>query len=380
MSCPVRLYPLRKPKNHRVPIPRWQLALAKTVTHVFTTYIGVQMRSEDEASTRARAHVSSAIRSWLRADHGPGASESFTMIDGAEKADSFIWVCYWLDSAKYHQALKHLSLATLFSGLEEKGRGSMGIWRESFATAIPRLETNYSGLDYLPGLARLPGAGTEEHSLSAYWGAARDRIPDPSHDLFPKTPHATLPRTVPTGLGQHLIGTNQHNLVHIRSGQFWENCGQQEADAYERKLEPTLHEGLQYLWEHPKETEAMGVRYLKNEDDAPSSGRPRKETCGTAFFSSLDRLEHWAKTHPSHLAIYRGALTHYKAFGDARLLRTWHEVSILREGDAVFEYINCTPGTGVIQTVELEVKSSWDDGMSNGEGMTQAHTRTSVAF
>lgn len=186
----------------------------------------------------------------------------------------------------------------------------MGIWRESFATAIPRLETNYSGLDYLPGLARLPGAGTEEHSLSACWGA--------------------------------------------------------------------LHEGLQYLWEHPKETEAMGVRYLKSEDDAPSSGRPRKETCGTAFFSSLDRLEHWAKTHPSHLAIYRGALTRYKAFGDARLLRTWHEVSILREGDAVFEYINCTPETGVIQTVELEVKSSWDDGMSNGEGMTQRHTRTSV--
>ncbi|VUC29492.1 unnamed protein product [Clonostachys rosea] len=362
MSCPIRLHPLRKPKNHRLPIPRWQLSLAGTITHVFTTYIGIQKRSDDDASSKVQVQATSAIKTWLEAEDGPAASESFTMIDGAEKAESSIWVCYWLDGSTYHQALRRLSLASLFSGLPEKGRSSVGVWRESFATAIPRLETNYSGLDYLPGLAKLPGADTEEHELSAYWGAARDRIPDSAHDLFPRNMNGTRPNHIPTGFGQHLIGTNQHNLVHIRSGQFWENCGQQEADAYERKLEPTLHEGLQYLWEHPEETESMGVRYLRNEDNASSNGRPRKETCGVAFFSSLDRLEQWAKTHPSHLAIYRGALTHYKAFGDMRLLRTWHEVSVLKEGDAVFEYVNCAPETGVIQAVELEVKGSCESG------------------
>lgn len=359
----MRTYPLRKPKNHRLPIPRWHLALATTVTHVFTTYIGVQSRSYDEATTQTRTQFSSAIKNWLMSDSGPAASESFTMIGGAEGPDSSVWVCYWLDRAKYHQSFEDFPLAKLFSGLGETGRSSIGVWRESFTTAIPRLETNYSGLDYLPGLARLPGAGTTEHNLSAYWGAARDRIPDSAHDLFPKSAYAKPIAGVPKGLGQHLVGTNPHNLAHIRSGQFWENSGQQEADAYEEKLEPTLHKGLQYLWENPKETEAMSVRYLRNEpEDADSSnGRPRKESCGAAFFRSLDKLEEWAKTHPSHLAIYRGALSHYKEFGDHRRLRTWHEVSILEEGNAVFEYINCTPETGVIRSLPLEIKSCWDD-------------------
>jgi hypothetical protein len=81
----------------------------------------------------------------------------------------------------------------------------------------------------------------------------------------------------------------------------------------------------------------------------------RKETCGAGFFANLEDLENWAKTHSSHLAIWRGAMAHYKAFPDNRLFRTWHEVSVIHEGDAKFEYINCTPGTGVMGTSELQV-------------------------
>ncbi|KAF2016720.1 hypothetical protein BU24DRAFT_423083 [Aaosphaeria arxii CBS 175.79] len=368
MSCPVRLYPLHKPKNHTLPIPRWNLKLPESATHIFTTYLGIQNRSDDGTATQAQTQLSSAIDIWLKDESGPDTSEPFTLIDGGEHVNSTtttrIWVCYWLDATKHRLASDQLSLPTLYSTLDQESRASIGIWRETFKTAIPRLETNYSGLDYLPGLARLPGAQFPEHDRSAYWGAARDRIPNSAHDLFPRAAGvpAHLPSdAAPRGIGQHLLGTNFQNIVHIRSGQFWKNCGQQEADAYEKKLEPTLHEGLRYLWEHPEETEALSVRYLRNEaeEDELQSGRLRKETCGAAFFSSLDMLERWAKTHRSHLAIYRGALAHYKQFGDYRRLRTWHEVSVLEEGDAVFEYINCLPETGVIKSIELEVKSRW---------------------
>ncbi|CAO2657798.1 Nn.00g070580.m01.CDS01 [Neocucurbitaria sp. VM-36] len=159
------------------------------------------------------------------------------------------------------------------------------------------------------------------------------------------------------GIGQHLVGTNHANLAHIRSGQFWETCGQQEADSYERRLEPTLRAGLEYLRENGEETGAIGIRYLRNEDLPARIGDDgRKETCGAGFFTNLEDLENWAKTHKSHLKIYRGALTHYKTFGDTRRFRTWHEVSVIRAGDAHFEYVNCTPSTGVIRSIPLEVQ------------------------
>lgn len=142
----------------------------------------------------------------------------------------------------------------------------------------------------------------------------------------------------------------------------------EETRAYEEKLEPVLRAGLQYLNENRGETGCMGVRYLRNVRNLTSSdndgddsaldgggeGKERKETCGAGFFHNLEDLERWSKTHGSHLKIWRGALAHYKAFPRDRMLRTWHEVSVIREGDAKFEYVNCKAGTGVMGSVGLE--------------------------
>ncbi|KAJ2977020.1 hypothetical protein NQ176_g4604 [Zarea fungicola] len=356
----MRIYPLRKPPGHKPPITRWKLALPSGTSHVFTAYIGVQLHAKDTAATMAKSQVSSAIQSWLSAADAPSAVEKFAVIDGCDEEDAVVWVCYWTDAAKYQESLKTLSLSTLYSELPAPGRDSIGLWRETFTSNVSRLETNYSGLDYLPGLGRIPLSTTEEHENSMYWGAARDRIPDSAHDLFPVAPDTKPADIVPRGLGQHLIGTNFNNIVHIRSGQFWENCSQEEIDAYEGQLEPNLHAGLKYLWENPMETGARGLRYLRNDWVLENTkGSPRKETCGAGFFTSLDALESWAKTHRSHLAIYTGALRHYKKFEGRRKMRTWHEVSVLLEGNAEFEYLNCSPKTGVIQHIPLKLKNSY---------------------
>ena len=47
-------------------------------------------------------------------------------------------------------------------------------------------------------------------------------------------------------------------------------------------------------------------------------------------------------------------MAHYKAFSDNRMFRTWHEVSVIKEGDAMFEYVNCTQGTGVMGAMHLQ--------------------------
>lgn len=362
MACPIRHYPLRKPLNHRLPIPRWHLTLPDGVEAVHTAYVGIQQHGHGNTIDVERACTQAAekIQSWLTCETSPSAFELFRVIDGNDTQDAVVWVCYWTDTELFHKALEGLRLAAWYRSLEVTGRNHIGLWLEAFTTSAQRLETNYSGLDYLPGLAKLPRTSTSEHFLSAYWGAARDRIPDSAQDLFESdSTSPTTPEITTTGLGQRLSGSNPRNIVHIRSGQFWENCDVEESDSYEQKLEPTLRAGLEYLWTHPQESGALGVRYLRNDDDE-STYEPglahRKETCGAGFFTSLEHLEKWAKSHRSHLAIYKGAMTHFKTFGDNRKFRTWHEVSVLREGDAQFEYVNCVPQTGVVANLRLSVE------------------------
>ncbi|KAF9880312.1 hypothetical protein CkaCkLH20_02266 [Colletotrichum karsti] len=358
MACPIRTYPLRQPKNHKPPIPRWQLVLPKGVNRLFTAYIGVQPHSTKLVGSNGVDEAVNAIRTWIDGDaERPLAHERFNHLDGDDTQDTNIWVCYWDDETKGKRSLQRLGLSSIHSRLPVDDKHQIGLWTESFLTPISRLETNYSGLDYLPGLAKLPETSTAEHELSAYWGAARDRIPDSAHDLFEKDDAAqsTRPKIAPKGLGQHLVGQNYNNMVHIRSGQFWENCGPEETESYEENLEPTLRNGLAYLWENREEGGAMGLRYIGNRDD---SGKTKKETCGAGFFTDLHTLEEWAKRHRSHLAIYLGAIKHAKRFGNDRKFRTWHEVSVLKAGEASFEYINCLPKTGVIRFVPLEVGQS----------------------
>jgi hypothetical protein len=358
MSCPARLYPFRKPQNHSVPIPRWTLRLPEDVNHVYISYIGIQQHNDNDETIKSALQIVQVIQQWLVQDDGPATHESFSVLDDNDTRDSTVWVCYWTDPSKYMSSLENINLVSLHSSLYPSSQPAIGIWQESFTTAVSRLETNYSGLDYLPGLARLPDADTVEHTLSAYWGAARDRIPDSAHNLFTRTTNTALPNPTVKGRGQHLLGTNNSNLVHIRSGQFWENCSQQEADSYETKLEPTLRSGLQYLRSHADDTGAIALRYMRNGDlPADVNARQRKETCGAGFFANLEDLERWAKSHVSHLRIYRGAMQHYKVFGEARMFRTWHEVCVIEEAEARFEYVNCELDEGVRKGM---VK--WDSG------------------
>ncbi|KAF6802799.1 phenylacetaldoxime dehydratase family [Colletotrichum musicola] len=359
MDSPQRTYPLRQPKNHKPPIPRWQLVLGENVDRVFTAYVGSQTHTNSKEGVATVEAVIATIKSRIDTDErdGPLADEQFNHLEGDDDPGTIVWVFYWNNEAKARSCLARLDLAFVYSNLSPSQQIQIGLWCEAFSTPVSRLETNYSGLDYLPGLARLPGTDTAEHNLSAYWGAARDRIPESAHDLFEQVDAAkeTRPGTPPRGLGQHLIGTNYDNMVHIRSGQYWETCGPEETESYEKTLEPTLRGGLAYLWDNREEGGAMGLRYLGNRDD---EGRTKKETCGAGFFTSLHTLEEWAKRHRSHLAIYLGAIKHAKTFGDSRKFRTWHEVSVLKQGEASFEYINCSPSTGVIRFVPLRDGSS----------------------
>lgn len=355
MACPIRKYPLNQPKNFEPPVPRWSLVLPESVSHIYTTYIGIQKHTTTPSATATYTQALHAFDFWLNdPSDGPSCTDAFTVVDGHDIPTSNVWVSYWTDHDSWTRSMARLNLSKIYTDLGTD-RSSVGLWSESFSTPTSRLETNYSGLDHKPGLADLPDTSRVPHKLTAYWGAARDRIPASANDRFENIASESRPPTkIPAGLSERLIGTNYENMVHIRSGQFWENCNAQEREAYESTLEPTLMTGMAYLWDNPLKTGTLGLRFLRNVDPQRSSDKPMLETCGAGFFRNLDDLEQWAKRHPSHLAIFNGAHRHAKAFGDGRKFRTWHEVSVLKKGEVRFEYVNCKPETGVVRFVGLE--------------------------
>ncbi|EAW11768.1 phenylacetaldoxime dehydratase family protein [Aspergillus clavatus NRRL 1] len=352
MSCG-RVYPLRQPKGYKPPVPRWLVQFPSGLERVYTAYIGVQDREScangQPIHNKAYQDAVEAIQTWITADPSIAASsvEQFEVLDGDDTPGSTVWACYWDDAAKYEASLQRLNLVAPFEQLDSTNRQSIGLWCERFTTRLSRLETNYSGSDYLPGLARLPGVSCLEHTLATYWGSARDRIPDSATELFEREEvddHALKARSSPVSLKHYVVGTNPENIVHIRSGQFWANCNDDETKAYKETLEPALRAGLKYLWEHPVQTGASGLRYLANRPgpaQSANTAQDSRETCVAGFFRTLSDLENWAKSHPSHLAIYTGAVRHAKKFGEQSWFRAWHEIAILKRGEAQFEYVNC---------------------------------------
>lgn len=377
-----RIYPLARPPGHKPPMERWKLdfpsSTSTSPTTVYTAYIGIQRHSSTPDTLAAFTKATQAIQVWLSGDtNNDPVAEKFTFIEGDDAPSSLTWVCYWSNLAAYSSRMSSLNLPDIYDDIGKPD--SIGLWIEKFTTPTSRLETNYSGLDYLPGLARLPGSQTVGHTLTAYWGAARDRIPDSAKDLFGRSAGGDInsnnlnrvnssstdpsptptPTPKPAGLRQRLSGVNRFdNLVHIRSGQFWGNCDAVETEAYEAHLEPSLRAGLRWVWENRDESGAMGLRFIRNvplsNTNLKDGVDPAKETCAAGFFRNLEDLERWAKRHPSHLKIFNGAIRHAKTFGDARKFRTWHEVSVLKKGEAEFEYVNCLPETGVIRFLPLE--------------------------
>lgn len=352
MSCAERIFPLKKPEGHVPPVPRWQIEFDVPFEALHVVYLGMQCHD-----VLGKEHYESLVAQigmgLVNSCDCPYALEVFTVLNGSDVAKATVWVAYWLEGAACLRWQAENAPTDIYNHAGTAKR-TIGVWREYFFIRPGRLETNYTGVDYLPGLARHEKASPQRHERSAYWGAARDRIKDSGFDAFSDQFVPFMLGEPPVGFGQRLTGQPFQNMTYIRSGQYWEHCELDEKLAYVTKLQPTLVAGMEYLWAHPELTGTFGLRYLANVD---ASGTPLEETCGQGYYRSFRHLEHWAATHPSHLAIFHGALGHATHFGVQRKLRTWHEVGVLNAGEGAFEYVNCHPNTGVIPFLDLQIDS-----------------------
>src|SRR5690606_9147903 len=198
-----------------------------------------------------------------------------------------------------------------------------------------RHETIYSGPDYRIGFGRTPDTVIVPITNNGFFGAARDRLPvsaiDPLH-----APIEPLARAERQSKGAHLLVQVPHNVTILRSGQYWEGAGQEQLDDYKDALEPKLLRGMRYLSDKKTDTGCMSLRVMTNLNE---DGSPRAETSVLGAFTSMEKLEHWAANHETHLDIYRHAIAMNRLYKEKREVTTWHELFVLMTGSC-FEYVN----------------------------------------
>lgn len=335
-----RLIPERRSPGHRPAAPRFTLRWADPVPAIVSQYHGMQMPDRDW--TWQAEFIAKLTKSFDETD-GPAAFEVMRFEDDAAHTNVVV-VSYWTDSTRHARWMTRSSVSRW---LDDDARlsGDAGYWRETISVPYDRHETIYSAPHYRVGLGRLPHTAIEPMTTNGYFGAARDRLPISAIDPL-LSPHGD--KLAPVGdimsRGRRLYAQVPLNMTAIRSGQFWEAAQHEQLADYDENLQPKLMRGMQYLADHKAQTGTLALRIMTN---LSAEGENRRETSVLGYFLGLDQLEGWAKSHDTHLDIYRHAIAMNRLHGERREVVTWHEVFIMLGGVA-FEYINCHPLTGLL--------------------------------
>ncbi|ETR78079.1 phenylacetaldoxime dehydratase [Afipia sp. P52-10] len=340
-----RTIPPRRPEGHQPAAPRYTLRWDEPVPTMISDYFAIQALDLDPA---VRKEFFDRVTASFAGEEGPGAHETMQFVDEAGFTNAVV-VAYWTDPTRHARWAARSPYLAWFGSSDRLGE-SLGYWRETLVVPYDRHETIYSAPHYRIGLARTPGSRIVPMTVNGYFGAARDRIPLSAVDPL-ESPYKDNPprRREVNSLGRRLRAATPLNMTALRSGQFWVGAGEEQLTDYLDNLQPKLMRGMEYLLQSKEQTGTLSLRVMTNLDE---TGNPRAETSVLAYFISLEGLEDWAKSHETHLEIYRHAIAMNRKFKEKREVVTWHECFVMPEASS-FEYVNCQPGTGVLPYCEL---------------------------
>jgi aldoxime dehydratase len=119
-----------------------------------------------------------------------------------------------------------------------------------------------------------------------------------------------------------------------------------EREIYLGEVEPVLREGMDFLRDHGGDIGCFANRYMYHLNDAFEA---LEKTFGMSWWYSLEHMERWSESHPTHLQIFGRFMKMVQAMIFDLKLRLYHEVSVVAAQDQSFENINCHPRTGLLR-------------------------------
>lgn len=339
LKCP-RTLSRRVHETYQPPFPMWVARAEESMKQVVMAYLGIQFKSAENRNKALDAM--NKIISFFSETDGP-LSYDLTHHEDRHGFDNFMIVGYWRDPASYCRWLNSQLVKNWWES-EDRLNDGIGYFREIIAPRAEQFETLYSYKDDLPGVGGIMDGISGEVEEHGYWGSMRDRFPISQTDWMIADDDLKVVSGDPFKGGRVVI-KGHDNIALIRSGQDWGDAEQDERSLYLNEILPTLTAGMDFLTNEGLPLGCYSNRFVRNID---RDGNLLDLSYNIGHWRSLDRLERWAESHPTHLRIFT---TFFKVAAGLSKLRLYHEVSVSDSENQSFEYINCHPKTGMLAVV-----------------------------
>lgn len=330
-----RTQPSSMSEGHVPPFPAWAARFDPLVGQVVMAYFGAQ------SINALSIEVLEPITYRFSSANGPSYWDPAHCHDAAG-FHNLIAIAYWSNPDSFERWRRDSGFDAWWNDPKRLAE-PQGWFIEIVSPTADRFETLQASLGAPEGVSHLAESLSDTVQEHGYWGSVRDRFAiaqtDPLHGKEPETPI--------TGGDQSRIQLpGRQNLCLIRSGQDWTTTRDKERNLYLQDIFPVLEEGMTFLRDQGRSIGCLSCRFMRVLDT--TTGKPLEKSFGLAHFDELAHLEEWAKTHPTHLAIFGGFMRYVRTLEFQISLRLYHEVSVIPADAQCFEYINCHPGSGLL--------------------------------
>jgi len=254
-------------------------------------------------------------------------------------------VGYWKDARAYCRWMHSAEVDGWWSSPQRLNDG-LGYYREISAPRAEQFETLYAFQSDLPGVGAVMDGISGEIEEHGYWGSMRDRFPVSQTDWMSPDGELRVVSGDPAK-GGRVVVVGHDNIALIRSGQDWAAAEQAERSLYLDEILPTLQDGMDFLRDNGQPLGCYSNRFVRNID---ADGNLLDKSYNIGHWRSVEKLERWAESHPTHLRIF---VTFFRVAAGLQKLRLYHEVSVSDASSQVFEYINCHPHTGMLRDAQV---------------------------
>lgn len=343
LRCP-RTRSARASEAYVPPSPAWVARFRPDVEQVVMAYLGVQSQEPAETPSASSAlEALGRITAHFASPQGPKHHDLAHYVDEAG-FNTYIAIAYW-DTPQAFTAWQLESGFEAWWQSDQRLNEGVGYFREVISPHTSHFETMFSSPDRFEGLGRLGDTVSGEIQEHAYWGSMRDRLPASQCDAFELS---GAPATEGAGPrpGARVHVRSHDNVALIRSGQDWGETAGKERELYLSQMEPILREGMDFLRDKGLGIGCYFNRYMTHVD---LQGQPQQKSFGLSYWRSLEHMERWAESHPTHVAIFGTFLRLLEQLNSQGQLRLYHEVTVAREHQQSFEYLNCHPRTGLLR-------------------------------
>jgi aldoxime dehydratase len=220
----------------------------------------------------------------------------------------------------------------------------LGRFLEALCPSLDRLETINSSAEGREGFGAIAESVSPPIAEHGYWGSMRDRLPISQVNAV--TRGADGP--VLESRGRVEVIRLDANACIIRSGQDYSDTKGEERNYYLQNVEPTLRTGMTFLRDDGLPIGCYVNRYVQIVD---ADFALTEKSYAVSWWVDMAALEHWAKSHPTHVAIFNSFMRHMTRFDQDAQLRLYHEVMVPDANQQEFRYLDCHPNTGVLRAV-----------------------------